>query len=75
MLSLKDLYIYNLGWLCEEELEVQFEGSSDKYLLNLNDIYNITSYPVYRFNGREVSLLFNMREEDKKYFKKLSEES
>ena len=75
MLSLKDLYIYNLGWLCEEELEVQFEGSSDKYLLKLDDIYNITTYPVYRFEGCKVSLYFNIREEDKKYFKKVDEES
>lgn len=75
MISLKDLYIHNLGWLCEEELEVQFEGSSDKYLLNLNDIYNITNYPVHHFDGCEVSLCFNMREKDKQYFKKVGVEN
>lgn len=74
MLSLKDLYIYNLGWLTENEIYVQFEGSSDKYILDLDNIYLISAYPVYRFSGLDVSVLFHMREEDKKYFKKVCEE-
>ena len=71
MISLRDLYIYNLGWINEPQIFVQFEGSSQEYSLDLEDIYKISTYPVYRFDGIEVSLLFKMREEDKKYFKKV----
>lgn len=73
MLSLKDLYIYNLAWLKENEIYVKFEGSSEKYILDLDNIYLISAYPVYRFSGVDVYVLFNMREEDKKYFKKVGE--
>lgn len=71
MLSIRDLFIYNLDYEYGDTLIVQFEGSNVKYSITCEDLIKITNYPVYRFHGYEVSLLFNMREEDKQYFKRM----
>lgn len=74
MLSLRDLFLYNMDYSYNDTLIVQFEGSDEKYELECEDISNITTYPVYRFCGNEVSLLFHMRKEDIIYFRKIVNE-
>lgn len=46
-------------------------GSNIKYELKCDDLNRISNYPVQRFHGYEVCLLFSMRDRDKQYFKKV----
>lgn len=72
MLSLKDLFYYNIDYMYSDTLTIQFEGSNIKYNIKCDDLNRISNYPVKRFHGYEVCLLFSMRDSDKKYFKEIS---
>ena len=71
MLSLRDLFSYNLDYKYGEKLEIRFENSSKKYLVECEDIFKMSNYPVAFFSDHSVRLLFSMRDSDMQYFKEV----
>lgn len=71
MLSLKDLFSYNLDYHYGDKLEVRFENDSTKYEIECEDIFKMSNYPVAFFSGYKVRLLFSMKDSDKEYFKEV----
>ena len=73
MISLKDLFLYNMQYKKDDTLIIMFEDSNTQYQLKCSNITSLSEYNLLWFKGNVVRLSSIMKEKDKQYFKKVEE--